>query len=299
MGGSALVVVNSTARGDAARLGGEVRAHLAAAGWTVATAARLDGLEPGVDLVVAVGGDGTVREMALGLARSAAEGPPLLIVPGGTGNSVYRALWGDRPWPGVLDDALTPGRHRIRRLDLGRWSDDGRAFLLGLSAGFMARVVEVSAGLEGTGGRERYQAAAVAALDDLRPFPGRVTVDGTVVADGPLTMVSVGGARHRAGTFQLLPRSVLDDGLLDVCTIGEVDAAGFAELAGRVVDGTHVGRPGVGYTQGRSIVIERTDGEPLAVETDGDVEAGTGSRIKITVLPGAVPVVAPPKPVAG
>ncbi len=298
MAGTALVVVNPAARGDAENLGREVRAGLGAAGRKVVAADRFDGPDPDVDLVVAVGGDGTVREVALGLARSAT-GPPLLIVPGGTGNSVYRALWGDRPWPEVLDDALTPGRHRVRRLDLGRWADDGRAFLLGLSAGFMARVVEVSAGLDGTGGRERYQAAAVAALDDLRPFPGVVTVDGSVVADGPLTMVSVGGARHRAGTFQLLPRSVLDDGLLDVCTIGEVDAAGFAELAGRVVEGTHLGRPEVGYARGRSVVIERTDGEPLAVETDGDVEPGTGARVTVTVVPGAVPVVAPPDPVAG
>jgi len=188
--GTALVVVNPAARGDAENVGRDVRARLGAAGWTVVAADRFDGPDPGVDLVVAVGGDGTVREVALGLARSAA-GPPLLIVPGGTGNSVYRALWGDRPWPEALDDALAPGRHRVRRLDLGRWADDERAFLLGLSAGFLARVVEVSAGLEGAGGRERYRSRPSPRSTTCAPIPVVVTVDGSVVAEGPLTQVSV------------------------------------------------------------------------------------------------------------
>lgn len=279
-------------------------------------------------LVLAVGGDGTAGEAAEGLARGLGRwapaagpsavrvhpeptppgparvgppetGPALLVLPAGTGNSLHRALWGDRPWDDVLGDALTPGLHRVRHLDLGRVDDDDRAFVLGASAGFLARVVEISSRLEGVGGRDKYRVAAVEAFGDRRPFPGRVVVDGAVVAEGPLTMVAVGGARHRAGEFRILPRSVLDDGLLDVCVIDDMDDAAFGELAGRVPAGGHLGRPGVTYVRGRSVVVERTDGEPLPAEVDGDLREGEHPRLALSVVPGAVPVVAAPEPLAG
>lgn len=315
-----LVVRNPAAGGQAGELAATVTARLEAMGSSVETAetapgpdgvARVVAVAHGFDLVVSAGGDGTARQVAEGLARGLGRwphgrtgpapesGPALLVAPGGTGNSVYRALWGDRPFGEVFDDALAPDRHRLRHLDLGRIEEDDRAFLLGASAGFLARVVEVSQRLQGVSGRERYEAAAVAALDGLRPFPGRVTVDGMTVAEGPLTLVSIGGARHRAGTFQLLPRSVLDDGLLDVCAVAELSQDGFVELAAEVVAGEHLGRPEVAYARGSSIVVERTDGESLAVEADGDLRPSTGSRVTIAVVPAAVPVLAPFEPVAG
>lgn len=114
-----------------------------------------------------------------------------------------------------------------------------------------------------------------------------------------MSLVAVGGARHRSGTFQLLPRSVLDDGLLDVCVVAGVEATGFVELAGAVMDGSHLSDPRVSYAQGRSVVVERTDGQPLVFESDGDVWPVPPRRVTITVAENPVMMFAPLEPQAG
>ncbi len=253
------------------------------------------------DLVLSVGGDGTAGEVAAGLARlshrpapspGSRPVPALLVVPAGTGNSVYRALWADRPWEEVLDDVLGPGRWRRRSLDLVRVVEADRLALLGASAGFLADVVAASEELDGVDGRERYQAAAAVALGRLQPYPGRVLVDGEPLHDGRVTLAAVGGARHRAGTFEILPGSCLDDGLLDVCVVGAVAPERLAELAGLVASGLHLGQPEVAYGRGTRVVLERDDG-PLDFEHDGDRWAGAGGTVTLAVVPGAVPVCAP------
>jgi diacylglycerol kinase (ATP) len=278
-------------------------------------------------IVCAVGGDGTCRDVAEGLVRSLgrwpgpgersgellsgaeatrregdavaeAAPPALLVVPAGTGNSVYRALWGDRGFAEVVRE-VRAGRARVREVDLARLAEEDRAVLLGATTGFLAEVAREARALGAIRGRERYQHAAAAAAPRLAPYPGRVEVDGRVVAEGALTLVAVGGARHRAGTFELLPRSVLDDGLLDACAIGPVGPERFAELSALVAKGGHLGEPEVTYAKGRAVVLERTDGEPLGFEHDGDYLEPPSRAVRLEVLPRALPVLAPPRPLAG
>lgn len=249
--------------------------------------------------VLSIGGDGTAGVCASAVAG---RGVPMVIVPAGTGNSMFRAIWEDRPWSDVLDDVLG-GHCRIRSIDLlevSGGSSGGRSMsLLGCSAGMVAEILVASTGLTGVSGRDRYSAAIGPALEHHQPFGGRVTVDGESLAEGPMSLVAVGGARHRSGTFQLLPRSVLDDGLLDVCVVAGVDATGFVELAGAVVDGSHLSDPRVSYAQGSTVVIERTDGDPLIFESDGDVWQAEERSVTVSVAQVPVPMFAPLEPVAG
>lgn len=315
-----LVVCNRAARGGAAELVDEVAkvcrdlgcepVLLSPQGKERAVAEISAEVAAGPwDAIVAVGGDGTVRTVAEGIARGlgrlptgptagSTTGPALLVIPGGTGNSVYRALWEDRPWADVLAEALT-GRARVRDLDLLHIIGTDTVAMLGVSAGLIAETVRVSEGLVGASGRDLYSAAIITALGQHVPFPALVTVDGEVLHEGPTSLVAIGGARHRSGTFQLLPQSVLDDGLLDVCVIRGVDAAEFVGLAGVVAAGEHIGRPEVAYAQGRSVTIERTDGAHLCVENDGDVRHEEAMKLTVEVLPSAVPTFAPLVPVAG
>ncbi len=346
-----LVVVNPAARGGARGLGAELESHLATLGWeaqvvtpidrsgTVSEVAAQLGSGPWTT-VVAVGGDGTVGAVAEALAAAggvpASPGrvvPPLAIVPAGTGNSLYRALWADRPWPEVLaeiaagcgtgsgagsgdgsGDGLAGGPVRVRHLDLLAATPSpspvpghtgavegagGVRSLLGVSAGLVAEAVAASVGTEGPEGRDRYAAAALAALEHHVPFPARVCVDGEVLVEGPVSLVAVGGARHRAGSFELLPRSVLDDGRLDVCVVAAVDTAAFIDVAALVMTGEHLGHPDVTYAQGRSLTLARSDGRPLVCEVDGDLWDGGAGGFGVEVVAGAVPVWAPAHAAAG
>ncbi|MEV7719608.1 diacylglycerol kinase family protein [Streptomyces sp. NPDC088184] len=247
----------------------------------------------GVRVVVAVGGDGTVLEVVEGLVGDgrAPDGVALLVVPGGTGNSDYRSHWGERPWQQALEQALGDGTVTPRRLDLARVRESGELIVLGAGVGLTAEVLRSARGIE-LRGKDRLRAGLDHAATHYTPFPGRVTVDGIVVHKGETVLANVGGGRHRAWQFLVLPDSVLDDGLLDVCVMGaEVPATDVPEL---LRTGAHVGLDATVYTRGRRVVLERTDGQPLCFEHDGELIADCGSRLTVDVLPGALPVLCAP-----
>ena len=251
------------------------------------------------DLVVSVGGDGTIREVAEGISLGPG-GTTLLPVPAGGGNSVCRGVWGGEDRTGILAAAFDPSRSRIRRLDLLHANELNRRALLGVSSGLLAEIL-VAAREESDElvGRDRYYAAAPRALAAMSGYPCRVTVDDEVVFEGRASLVNVGGGRYRAWSLQLLPHSVLDDGLADVCVLAEMSGAELSELAPAVMAGEHLGDPRVSHARGRQVVIERTDGKPLVIEYDGEVAEKPISTLTIDVLPGTLPFVAPVVPVAG
>jgi diacylglycerol kinase (ATP) len=256
---------------------------------SVAAAART-GERGRVDVVIAVGGDGTVREVVNGLLTGGPgkKAPELLIVPAGTGNSNYRSLWSDRPWPEMVAAALSGTGARVRHLDVARLAERNELVVLGACSGIVAEALYASKTVK-LAGRERYRTAFQQAANGCKPYPGRVTVDGTVVHAGGTIFANVGGGRHRGGTYRLLPHSVLDDGLLDVCVVGDaVDPADVPELTR---DGGHVSLPGVVYARGRRVTIDRTDGQPLWFEHDGELLAGVSSTFTLDVVPAALPVI--------
>jgi len=308
----AAVVVNPAARGGAEALADEVATVLRTGGVeteVVRTASAGDGVAVargavaggGLSMLLAVGGDGTAREVAQGMAEGlgtwpgggpAADGAPgLVIVPAGTGNSMHRAIWDDRSWPEVVELALSGAAVR-RDLDLVSIAGHRRAVLLGASAGFLRWAVEATARFPELSGRELYAAAGLAAATELTPYAARVTVDGRVLAEGPMALCAVGGARRRGGSLAVLPRSVLDDGLLDVCVLAARGPDDAIALLMAAMEGGHLGQPGVAYAQGREVLLECLDG-PLPFEHDGDLWPGDERELRLSVVPRAVPVVSP------
>ena len=260
------------------------------------------------DVVIAMGGDGTVRDVAEAMVRCCglwesprqwvareSESPALLVVPAGTGNSAYTALWGAAGWRQTLTSRL--GRLKApRRADLIRLREPDRAALLGVNFGLVAdvaqRVQHMKASGDHSTAEQRYWAAFAQVLDDLRPFTVSVTVDDAVLHEGVASMVTVGGVRSFGrGMFKLLPYSVIDDGLLDVCVVEAHTTDEIAQLASLAPSGEHVGRAGVHYAQGRTITVKRTDGETLTMEHDGDPRSA-GTSMTLEVMAGVVPFLA-------
>jgi diacylglycerol kinase (ATP) len=217
-----------------------------------------------------------------------------MALPAGSGNSSSRNLWGDLSWEQVLDLFDRPGECTVRRVDLLHLVEPDAIVLLGASTGFLAEVLigvrQVDPALKGI---DRYYAAAVDVIQAMPAHPTRVTVDGLVLYDGPTSSVTVGGGRFRARSFEFLPESLMSDGLLDVSTIAALDAEAVAELVPLMPTGQHLSRPEVRYSRGRRVVIERTDGEGLVAEFDGDVWDAAGPRLTIEIVPNALRVLAP------
>ncbi|MFI6644551.1 diacylglycerol/lipid kinase family protein [Streptomyces sp. NPDC050504] len=292
------VVVNPAAGGDGERIASGLAAADAEV-RTVRTAGPGDGRDLAYklavtaappDLVVSVGGDGTVCEVATGLFRAREAGaeavPPLLIAPGGTGNSVYRGLWNDEPWEEVAALALRGGAP-TRTIDLARIEQNDHMVVLGSGSGLFAETLLSARDLPGRG-RDLLMAAAVAAMERSRPYPGRVSIDGEVLHEGGVVETIVGGFRYRGGLLNLVPRSVLDDGRLDITVVtSSVDMRTFAQAA---VQGDVHSVPGIVWGRGERITVERTDGQPVLYEHDGEVMPRATAAYDIHVVPAALTV---------
>jgi diacylglycerol kinase (ATP) len=291
-----LIVINPSAASVNTHLGREIedwfsgRAKTVRTLWTAAPghAPELVRMRADAGLVIAVGGDGTVNEVIQGVAPHQV----VLPLPLGSGNSTARNLFGERDWHQVLDLLDQPGACTVRRLDLLRLAEPGAIAVLGTSTGFLAQVLIGARSVDpALSGMDRYLSAAVDVMRSVPDHPTRVTVDGVVLAEGPMSSVSIGGGRFRAWSFQFLPRSVLDDGLLDVSAIAALEPAVVSELVELMPAGLHLDRPYVRYGRGSTVVVERTDGQPLVAEFDGSVWDAAGPRLTVDVLPGALPAV--------
>jgi len=247
--------------------------------------------------IVCVGGDGTIRAVAEALAHADAAwpspsastvGPTLSVVPAGSGNSVYRALWGESPWRESLRKALAGGG-LPGELDLLHLREDDCVSVLGINAGLGGRVAQLLHGVAFVDDARRWSAIGIA-LSDSRSYPGRVIVDGQSLFEGAIMQVTIGGARHfMGGGFELLPLAELGDGKLDVCVVTALEDEELGTIAGLMAAGQHLDHPSVRYRQGKEVTLERTDGRALTFEHDGDPQPGR-ARLTVTLLPRALSV---------
>lgn len=271
------------------------RTHDVSVRWTTGPGDAFAIAQSSVDsplytVLIAIGGDGTAREVAAGLATAWNGLAPvaMMIVPAGTANSNYHTLWGELSWQDAVDEALSKPSTRLRHLDLARVAELDRLVLAGACSGFPPQAIHESRAITDWAGPARYHKALVNLAPRFVPYPGRVVVDGVEVHSGPTLFANVGGSRYRGGYFELLPHSVTDDGLLDVCVVGGEYSAGEVMRLSR--KGAHVSQPGVVYARGRQIRIERTDGASMWFEHDGEVLVNPRSSVTLDVVPGAVPM---------
>jgi diacylglycerol kinase (ATP) len=240
------------------------------------------------DLVVAVGGDGTVREVVEGMAGTRSDAR-LTIVPAGTGNSGYRMLWGSTPWDEALAAVVAdPGGQAVpRQLDLGLLEETSSLVFLGAGSGVIAEALIAAAG-HPLRGLARYARTFADAAAAGMPYPGRVTVDGEVLYEGGIVLTNIGGGQYRGGQYLMMPCSELTDGLLDVCVIG--DAVRPADVPELTRTASHLGLPGVSYGRGRRITVERLDGAYLCFEYDGELRQDVARSMTVRVLPNVLSV---------
>ncbi|HEV8403489.1 MAG TPA: diacylglycerol kinase family protein [Candidatus Limnocylindrales bacterium] len=247
-------------------------------------------------LVVAIGGDGSVREAAATMANGAA---PLAIVPAGTGNVLAGSL-GIRGIGPALD-AIRSGSPR--RLDLGRarWGpapatpgvDDSvaeRIFIVACGMGLDARIM---AAAENEWKRRlrfgAYVGAAIRELGRLAPSRFRIVADGDAMEiDGYLAMVANAG---QLVPGRIGPRQPIDpsSGTLELIVLGGTDPLAALQGAARLLLGTGELQGGVIRRSIRRVTIAAEPEQPI--ETDGDHHRA--GSLEVEVVPGAVSVLVP------
>lgn len=243
----------------------------------------------GRDLVVAVGGDGTVHEVLNGL-MSIPEGrrPALGVLPTGSGNDTRRTL-------GIPDDvtqaALILATGERKRFDVGVCNGTyfNNSFAAGLDAKVTAKAVEYKV-TTGRSGLWLYLSALLhVLLHDLESFPMRITLDDGAAEMYDNLIVAVTQGPTYGGGFFITPDAVPDDGLFDVCMIDPLSLPQALMRLPFVVAGKHTGMKVVHMSRHRSLVIESD--RPIPAQIDGEVLLD--SRYEIGMLPGAIEYVVP------
>ena len=282
------VVVNPrAANGGARRYASRITKTLTRAGFRVSSqvtrgpmdAARIarEALSAGRELVLAVGGDGTVNEVVNGLLSGGVASPPstaLAVAQVGTGTDFSRTFgWTSDPEE-VLDRLR---RNRRLPIDVGRveYTDlDGRPasrFFVNIAEfGSGGAVVEkVNRTTKVLGGRMSFLLAILSVMPTYRNQRVRYRIDGGREQDLVSNNFIVANGRFFGGGLMPAPRAELNDGFLDVIVIGDLDFRTIRRHLPDLRRGTHLSLDGVTADRGREIITE-TGGRAL-LDLDGEL----------------------------
>ena len=232
--------------------------------------------------MVAVGGDGTVHEVA---AACAGTGRTMGVLPAGSGNDYVKALGVGTGLRRALE-VLVGGKVRV----VDTAEVNGIPFNNGLGIGFDA---EVAAGVARApaylGGTGRYLWSVGRLLEDFRCHEARLVIDGEVV-EAKTILVALALGTTYGSMFRLAPGAVLDDGLFDVIWSEEVSRVEVLRLIPAALRGTLSKRRKVHTARAREVEIELSEAGPAHV--DGEMLART-RHFRARVLPGTLRIVAP------
>ncbi len=233
-------------------------------------------------MVIAIGGDGTIREVAHGLEGSS---KPLLILPGGTENLLANELGFDEKLKTIV---RAFEEFYIRPLDLG--NANGRCFTSIAGFGYDGEVVKkVSEERNGHIDHYDYFWPLWRSFWSYKFDPMRVEVDGEEVYDGPC-LVFVGNISRYAIGLQILHYADYSDGLLDICIYKCASQAHLVKHSLLTIFKLHAIGKDVIYRQGKNISIT-SDTDKIKTEIDGD--PGPSLPVDIKVIPRAVNCVVP------
>lgn len=243
-----------------------------------------EALRRGADVVLACGGDGTVRTVAEVLAGT---GTAMALIPAGTGNLLARTI--GTPLNGVRAATRVALRGDDRKIDVGRVRVDGeaddRVFLVMAGCGFDAAIMEATP--EALKGKVGPLAYVISGLRGLRGERTRVnlTFDGGQELRRRTRTVVVGNSGTLLGGLVLMPEAHIDDGALDIVNLAPKGVIGWAAVFVRVATRQRRGHPRVEHWQAREVIIRNDTPQPS--QLDGD-PIGDASELRIKVEPGAL-----------
>jgi YegS/Rv2252/BmrU family lipid kinase len=232
------------------------------------------------EIPVVMSGDGLVGQVGGVLAGGEV---PMGVIPGGRGNDFARVV-------GIPTEITAAARllasGRTRAIDVGEVN--GRRFLCIASCGFDAEANRIANQARFVKGNLVYAYAALKALIAWRPARFELTLDGERHEVRGYSVAAANSKAYGGGMF-LAPDAELDDGQLDVVSVGEVGKLRYLANLPKVFKGAHLGHEEV--TVRRAAEVRIAADRALEVYADGDHIADLPATIR--VLPRALNVISP------
>ena len=247
-----------------------------------ATRLARDAAVAGGTIVVAVGGDGTMNEVAQALLHTPAA---LALVPCGSGNGLALHLGVPTALLPALELVAGSGA-RIARIDTGH--ANGHPFFNAMGLGLDADVSRRFNTLTSRG-LPAYVRTALAALREIRSE--RVVISTAEQRETlDILLVAVANSDQYGNNACIAPGARVDDGSLDLVAVRPVGIVGATTLAARLFSGRFDQSPHVCRLRGSRFVIERA--APGLIHTDGETHA-TGATVGVVVQPRSLRIVVP------
>jgi diacylglycerol kinase (ATP) len=234
----------------------------------------------GAERLVVVGGDGSLNEVANGIAQRDVE---VAVIARGTGWDFARSQRIPRRTEDAVDVALNGV---TREIDLGRalyrsWAgaDETRWFAnvasVGMSGAIAQRANETTKAL---GGRMSYLLATLSVFARWKVGDVRVSVDENV-RGGRMHDVIVANGRYLGGGMMICPEAEPDDGLFDVLLIGDLTKRDLMLTLPKTYRGKHLPHPKAELLRGSAVSVDAPS--PLPVELDGEQPGTTPVRFEL------------------
>lgn len=289
---STVAIVNPNAAGRrTGRHWTRIQAQLAAAigpvearftdGPLAAVRLTREALIQGADLILAVGGDGTINEVVNGFFQEDQPVNPhaaLALLPSGTGGDFRRTFDLPRDHTGQIA-RIAQGTSRV--IDIGkltyttstgdtavRYFDNIASFGISGLTDYEVNRLRSSKRL---GGKFAFYFATVKSLLRYRPQTVAVEVDGAPFYDGPLTVGAICNGRFFGGGMHMAPNARPDDGRFDVILIEGCARWPLLRRLGAVYKGAHLDSPVTRVATGQYIAARPAAGErPVLLDVDGE-----------------------------
>lgn len=252
-------------------------------------------LRDGSELVIGVGGDGTMNEIANGFyqdARLINPAATLGIVPSGSGCDLTRSL----RIPSRLREAMQVITEApTQSIDVGRVSfrdargaPSERIFLNVADFGVGGEVVHKVNTRRLERRASSYVRCLVETMAHYRAKRVRIRVDGAELPLGEYLIGAVANGRVFGKGMKIAPDARLDDGLFDTVLVKSMRFVEFCLQGWKLMSGKHIGYHKVEVMRGARVEAESEDGEPVLIEFDGE-QLGTLPAV-FSIQPRSLPI---------
>jgi len=233
------------------------------------------------DVVVAVGGDGTVNEISSAIVGSSTA---LGVVPFGSGNGLARFL--GIPM-NTAESIKVLSAYKVETIDSGQMN--GLPFFNMAGMGFDAHIAEVF-----SHGKKRgfltYIKSSMQEIVAYKPQEYRIEIDGNVY-EREAFIISIANSSQWGNDVHISPKASVKDGLLDVCIIRKFPVWRLPEIGARLMLKTIESSGYIEIIRGKDIKITRQSAGPIHLDGEPQV---MDTHIHINIIPGSLKVIVGP-----
>lgn len=257
-----------------------------------ATALSATACEAGYKIIIAVGGDGTLNEVANGILKSRNPLDTLLgIIPVGSGNDWCRMY----KIPGEYSEAIEVIKNRkvyLQDVGIAKCKNENdfseRYFINVAGLGFDAQVVKKSNKQKdkGKSGKALYLLNLLTSLFSYKAIQADIKIDGKDKRSDLFSM-NVGICKFSGGGMLQVPDAIADDGLFDVTIINSIGKFEVIRNVKNLYDGSFIKHRRVDTYRGINIKVEAAS--PVYVEVDGEITGHTPAEF--IIVPQALKII--------